>query len=214
VLFGIVSPLIKIKSLDRDTIAIATCTVPEPNPDDESRRGSSTCTTAMACAAASPPLFAPPRSTAAASSRAPSERALHCVDELLHSAPFTAGARPSMLERVHTPSARCRLHLLPELTGATTPGPTRSYATSRSYALPPDAMGGPGPPALVFMVDAATEPAELARARLLDRSTSTSVGARLPDRSTSTSVAVHTGAGRWRSARRSAPKWWRRRRVR
>jgi hypothetical protein len=64
VLFGIVSPVIKIKSLDRDTIAIATCTVLEPDPNDESRRGTSTCTAAMACTAASPPLFAPPWPTA------------------------------------------------------------------------------------------------------------------------------------------------------
>jgi hypothetical protein len=164
VLFGIVNPLIKIKSLDRDTIAIATCTVPELNPDGESRRGSSTCTAAMACAAASPPLFALPWSTAAAFSRAPSNRALHCVGELLHSAPFTAGARPSMLERVHTPSAHCRLHLLSEPIGAMTPGPTRSHATSHPHALPPDAMGGSGPPALVFVVDVATEPAVCRRA--------------------------------------------------
>jgi hypothetical protein len=80
--------LIKIKSLDRDTIVIATYTVPEPDPEDESRRGASTCTTAMVCPAASPPLFAPPLLTVAASSRAPNQ-----------SVPFTASKNSSTLCR-------------------------------------------------------------------------------------------------------------------
>jgi hypothetical protein len=142
----------------------------------------------------------------------PSKHALHCAGKLLQSASLAAGARPSTLERVQTSSTRRRLHLLPEPTGATAPGPTRSLATSRLYALPPEATGGPGPPTLVFVVDAATEPAELVRARLLDRSTSMSAGARLPDRSTSTSAVMHASAGRWRSAWRRAPTRWRRQR--